>query len=54
MSPMIWDVKVGDEVTIIGRDREDEITADDHARAAGTISWEILTRISERVPRVEV
>jgi alanine racemase len=44
-------VKVGDEVTIIGRDGEDEITADDHARAAGTVSWEILTRISERVPR---
>ena len=47
-------VKVGDEVTIIGRDGEDEITADDHARAAGTISWEILTRISGRVPRIEV
>ncbi len=47
-------VKVGDVVTIIGRDGEDEITADDHARAAGTISWEILTRISERVPRIAV
>jgi alanine racemase len=47
-------VSVGDEVTIIGRDGEEQITADDHARAAGTISWEILTRISGRVPRIEV
>ena len=47
-------VSVGDEVTLIGRDGEEQITADDHARAAGTISWEILTRISGRVPRIEV
>lgn len=44
-------VEVGDEVTIIGRDGDEEITATDHARAAGTIAWEILTRISGRVPR---
>jgi alanine racemase len=45
-------VAVGDVVTIIGRDGGERITADDHARAAGTISWEILTRISGRVPRI--
>ena len=50
----VVDVKVGDEVTIIGRDREEWITADDHAMAAGRFSWEILTRISGRVPRVGV
>jgi len=34
----IADVAVGDEVVLIG----DEVTADDHARAAGTIAYEIL------------
>ena len=50
----VVDVKAGDEVTIIGSDGEEWITADDHAQAEGTISWEILTRISARVPRIEV
>jgi len=30
------------------------ITAFDHARAAGTIPWEIFTRIAPRVPRIAV
>lgn len=45
-------VEEGDEVTIIGRSGDEEITADDIARWAGTISYEVLTRISVRVPRV--
>lgn len=43
---------VGDYVTIIGREGDDEITADDVARTCGTISYEILCGISKRVPRV--
>jgi alanine racemase len=39
-------------VTLIGRDGDDEITVDDLARWAGTISYEILCGISKRVPRV--
>jgi alanine racemase len=39
-------------VTLIGRDGDEEITVDDMARWAGTISYEILCGISKRVPRV--
>ena len=41
----------GDEVVLIGRQGDDELTADDLARHVGTISYEILCGISERVPR---
>jgi alanine racemase len=39
-------------VTLIGRDGSQEITVDDLARWAGTVSYEILCGISKRVPRV--
>jgi alanine racemase len=39
-------------VTLIGRDGDQEITVDDLARWAGTVSYEILCGISKRVPRV--
>jgi alanine racemase len=42
----------GDEVIIIGRSGDEVIDADDVARWAGTISYEVLTRISVRVARV--
>lgn len=44
----------GDEVVLIGTQEEESISAFDHAHAAGTIPWEIFTRIAARVPRVEV
>lgn len=47
-------VAVGDEVMLIGRQGEEEITANDHAHVDGSIPWEILTRISGRVPRFAV
>jgi alanine racemase len=42
----------GDEVVILGEQNGQHITADDHARWAGTIPYEILCAISARVPRV--
>jgi alanine racemase len=42
----------GDEVVLIGRQGADEITADEVARWAGTISYEIFCGLSERVPRL--
>ena len=50
----IPDVAPGDEVILIGEQGEESITAFDHAKAAGTIPWEIFTRIGQRVPRNEV
>jgi len=48
------EVSVGDEVVLLGRQGDEQISADDWARAAGTISWEILCGIGARVPRVVV
>lgn len=44
----------GDEVVLFGPGDEGEPTAEDWARAVGTISYEIVTRIGPRVPRVVV
>lgn len=44
----------GDEVTIIGRDGGEEISADEVAAKAGTINYEIVCGITKRVPRVYV
>ena len=43
---------VGDEVTLIGRDGQEEITADEVAALAGTISYEIFCHIGKRVTRI--
>lgn len=48
----IADVAVDDEVVIIGRQGEEEISADEVAELCGTISYEILCGISARVPRL--
>lgn len=45
------DVAVGDVVTLIGTDGDATQTADDLAQAYGSISWEVLCAISNRVPR---
>lgn len=47
-------VEPGDEVVLIGSQGEETITAYDHADAAGTIPWEVFTRIGPRVPRIAV
>lgn len=47
-------VQAGEVVTLLGRDGDYEITADDWANAIGTISWEILCGFKHRLPRVTV
>lgn len=44
----------GDEVVLFGAGDGGEPTAEDWAKAAGTIAYEIVTRIGTRVPRVYV
>ncbi len=46
--------RVGDQVTLIGRDNDDEILAEELANQAGTISYEIVCGIGQRVPRLVV
>lgn len=45
-------VTIGDEVVLIGRQGDDEITADDIARQLDTINYEVICCIADRVPRV--
>ncbi len=49
----IPEVAPGDEVVLLGRQGDEGITAEEHARWAGTIPWEIFTGIAERVERRE-
>ncbi len=46
--------QVGDRVVLFGPGDHGEPTAEDWAQAAGTIAYEIVTRIGTRVPRVHV
>jgi alanine racemase len=45
------DVSVGDEVVLIGRQGDEEITADEWAERLGTIAYEIVCGIGPRVQR---
>jgi alanine racemase len=44
-------VAAGDEVVLLGRQGDDEITAWEFATNTDTIAYEIVSRIGERVPR---
>jgi len=44
----------GDEVVVLGRGADGEPTAQDWARATGTINYEIVTRMGPRLPRVHL
>jgi alanine racemase len=46
------DVRVGDEVTLIGQQGDERIRAEDWARALDTIGYEIVCGVSHRIPRV--
>ncbi|MHB8170611.1 MAG: alanine racemase [Thermincolia bacterium] len=50
----IPDVKVGDEVVLIGRQGEQEITGDEVAAKIGTINYEVICMIGSRVPRMYI
>jgi len=45
-------VSINDEVVIIGRQGEEEISADELASRTGTINYEIVTSFAPRVPRI--
>jgi alanine racemase len=50
----IPDVQTEDEAVLLGNDGDEAISADDLAGWAGTINYEIVTRINPLVPRVVV
>jgi alanine racemase len=45
-------VRTGDEVVLIGRQGDDEITAEAVARRLGTIAYEVVSELLARIPRV--
>jgi alanine racemase len=45
-------VVCGDEVVMVGRQVDDEISLAEFSRAADTIPWETLTSVTKRVPRL--
>ena len=45
------DVSPGDEVVIIGRQGDEEITARETAAAIGSIPWEVVCRLGARIER---
>lgn len=47
-------VKVGDEVIVMGSDGVNSVTADDIANATGTINYEICCAFGQRLPKVYV
>jgi len=48
-----WDTGYnGDEVVLIGEQGSERITVEELAEWAGTVPWEILTAINDRVPRL--
>jgi alanine racemase len=46
------DVEAGDEVVVLGRQADDEITLDEFAESAGIIPHELLVRLGSRAPRI--
>ena len=46
--------QAGDPVTLFGTGESGEPTAQDWAQATGTISYEVITRIGARVPRIYI
>jgi alanine racemase len=48
------DVRAGDIATVLGRDKSESIGLAEVARLCGTIDYEILTGLGDRLPRLEV
>ncbi len=44
--------KVGDEVTLLGQDGHDWITPEELSKWSGTISYEVVTRLMPKIPRL--
>ena len=45
------EVAAGDEVVLVGRQGDEEVSAWELAANAGTVAYEIVARIGARVPR---
>lgn len=48
------DIKVGDEVVIMGKSGDKEVSCEEIANTVGTINYEIVCNVGKRVPRAFV
>jgi len=46
------DVQIGETVTIMGRDGEEEVSPHDIADLIGSVSYEVIARFGKRLPRI--
>ncbi|SHE28662.1 alanine racemase [Marinitoga hydrogenitolerans DSM 16785] len=50
----IPEIKLGEEVVLIGKQKEKQLYAENLAKLAGTINYDITSKITKRVPRVYI
>ncbi len=50
----VKDIKLEDEVVLLGKQGREEITADELAQKIGTINYEVVTRINPLIPRIVI
>lgn len=48
----VYPIKIGEQVVVIGRQKQEEITVDDVARMCGGDSVALTSQLSKRIPRV--
>ena len=48
------EAKEGDTVTLLGEDQDERVAIEDIAEWAGTIPYEVVTRLSSRLPRIVI
>lgn len=48
----VADIKLEDEVVLIGEQKGNRITVEEVGELSGTINYEVTTRINERIPRL--
>lgn len=52
--PEDTDIKVGEEVMLLGQDKEENISAEELAKLSQTINYEVVTKINSQLPRLLV
>lgn len=50
----ILDIKLEDEVVLLGKQGSEEITVDELAQKIGTINYEVVTQINPLIPRISI
>ena len=51
---LAWPCQVGDEVVIVGQQGQAAVTVDELADKLGAITYEVVTSIAKRVPRIAI